>query len=137
MTDGRATVDQRVRRTELLISRMLRIGVLTSLSLVVAGTVLTFARNPSYLSDRRAVDTLTAPTATFPHTPGDVVTGLGHLQGDALVTLGLLVLIATPVLRVAVSIAGFAHQRDRTFVVITSVVLGLLLLSFALGRAAA
>jgi uncharacterized membrane protein len=45
------------------------------------------------------------------------------------------VLVATPVARVALSIAVFARQRDRTYVVITSIVLGLLLLSFALGRA--
>jgi uncharacterized membrane protein len=48
--------------------------------------------------------------------------------------LGLLLLIATPVMRVAVSVLIFVHQRDWTFVVITSVVLVLLVLSFVLGR---
>jgi uncharacterized membrane protein len=48
---------------------------------------------------------------------------------------GLLLLIATPVLRVAVSVLAFVYQRDRTFVIITSVVLTLLLASFVLGKA--
>jgi uncharacterized membrane protein len=63
-----------------------------------------------------------------------VIQGLEHSQGRAIVMAGLLLLIATPVLRVAISVLAFVYQRDRTFVVITSVVLALLLTSFALGR---
>ena len=48
---------------------------------------------------------------------------------------GLLLLIATPVLRVAVSIFAFVYEKDKVFVIITSIVLGLLLLSFILGKA--
>jgi uncharacterized membrane protein len=64
-----------------------------------------------------------------------VVRGIQHSQGRAIVTLGLLLLVATPVLRVAVSVIAFVYQRDRTFVVITSVVLLLLITSFMLGKA--
>ena len=38
-------------------------------------------------------------------------------------------------LRVAVSILGFVYERDWTFVAITSLVLGFLILSFILGKA--
>jgi uncharacterized membrane protein len=51
------------------------------------------------------------------------------------VTVGLLVLVATPVLRVAASIGLFALQRDRAFVAVTSLVLALLVTSFVLGKA--
>jgi len=51
--------------------------------------------------------------------------------------VGLLLLIATPVMRAAVSIFAFVYQHDRTFVIITSVVLAILLLSFALGHGGA
>jgi uncharacterized membrane protein len=47
---------------------------------------------------------------------------------------GLLLLIATPVMRVAFSVLVFVYQHDRVFVVITSIVLTLLLVSFVLGR---
>jgi uncharacterized membrane protein len=47
--------------------------------------------------------------------------------------LGLLLLIATPVLRVAVSVIGFALDRDRLFVLITLAVLAVLIGSFAIG----
>ncbi len=129
--------DRRVRQVELLISRLLRSGVLISLALVVIGTVITFVRHPAYVSNRAALDPLRGLEATFPHSIHAVLTGVAHFQGDAIVALGLLALIATPVLRVAVSIATFVYQHDRTFVVVTAVVLSLLLLSFLLGRAAA
>ena len=48
--------------------------------------------------------------------------------------LGLLLLIATPILRVAVSLVGFALERDRTYAVISAGVLIVLLISFLLGR---
>ena len=56
------------------------------------------------------------------------------MRGEAIVTLGLLVLIATPVARVAVSVVAFIHHRDRTYALITAAVLCLLLLSLVLGR---
>jgi len=52
----------------------------------------------------------------------------------ALVTVGLLLLIATPVARVAVSVLAFIYQKDRVYTLITLAVLCLLLLSFVLGK---
>jgi uncharacterized membrane protein len=126
--------EDRVRRVELAISSLLRIGVLTSLLVVLAGTVVTFVHHPHYLSSRHDLVPLTKPGAEFPHTVPSVIRGLEHSQGRAIVMAGLLLLIATPVLRVAISVLAFVYQRDRTFVVITTVVLALLLTSFVLGR---
>jgi uncharacterized membrane protein len=129
----RAEEDERVRRVELAISTLLRIGVLASLLIVLVGTVVTFVHHPHYLTSRRDLVRLTRPGAEFPHSVPSVIHGLGHSQGRAIVMTGLLLLIATPVLRVAISVLAFVYQRDRTFVVITSVVLALLLASFVLG----
>ena len=53
----------------------------------------------------------------------------GALHGDprAVVQLGLVLLIATPVARVALTLAAFAAQRDRMYVAMTALVLILLL----------
>ena len=48
--------------------------------------------------------------------------------------LGLLVLIATPIARVACTLVAFALQRDRTYVGITAIVLALLLYGLVLGK---
>jgi uncharacterized membrane protein len=124
----------KVRAVELLISRLLRAGVVTSLLFVVAGTVLSFVHHPEYLSSPPALQRLTTPGAAFPRTPRQVAEGLGQLRGQAVIVVGLLILVATPVLRVAVSIFGFVYERDWTFVVVTSIVLGMLILSFVLGK---
>jgi uncharacterized membrane protein len=64
----------------------------------------------------------------------EVFDGLRHGRGQAIVMIGLLILIATPVMRVAVSILGFVYERDAPYFLITVLVLTLLILSFVLGR---
>jgi uncharacterized membrane protein len=44
-----------------------------------------------------------------------------------MIQIGILLLIATPILRVAFSLIGFALERDRKYVMITAIVLTLLL----------
>jgi uncharacterized membrane protein len=55
-------------------------------------------------------------------------------KGEGLIQLGLLLLIATPVARVAFSVVAFAIQRDRLYVVLTLTVLAILTYSLAGGR---
>ena len=125
--------DAKSRRVELLISNLLRTGVALSLCLIVLGTTLMYAHHPEYLRHSTGPQRHLTASATFPHTVRDVWHGLLAFRGQSVMTLGLLMLVATPVMRVAVSILGFAYERDRTYVVITTIVLLLLILSFALG----
>jgi uncharacterized membrane protein len=134
---GAGADEDKVRKVELTISALLRIGVVTSLLVVLVGTTVTFVHHPHYLSSRQDLGPLTKPGAEFPHSIPTLIRGLQHGQGRAIVMAGLLLLIATPVLRVAVSVLAFVYQRDRTFVIITTVVLALLLTSFVLGRGGA
>jgi uncharacterized membrane protein len=122
------------REIEILISDLLRYGVIISLCVVIFGTIVSFVHHPDYLSQKPSLHGLTDAGATFPHTVTDVLRGLMEFQGRSIVMLGLLLLIATPVLRVAVSIFGFVYEADSRYVVITTVVLALLILSFVLGR---
>jgi uncharacterized membrane protein len=124
----------KVHQVEMVLSTLLRSGVVLSLTIIVLGTLLSFAHHPDYTSSTGELRRLTRPGAVFPIAISQVVSGLGRFEGRAVVVLGLLLLIATPVMRVAVSVLIFVHQRDWIFVVITSVVLVLLILSFFLGR---
>ena len=142
MTDSTSRPDEqfdektiaRVRRVELLISNLLRLGVIVSLLLICTGTVLSFAHHPDYVSSPQSLHHLTEPGAAFPHTQQQIVSGVLAGRGQAIVMLGLVVLIATPVLRVAISVLAFIYQRDTVFTLITLTVLGLLILSFVLGK---
>lgn len=76
------------------------------------------------------------PPVKFHHNLGQVFRDALTLRGPALVMLGLLVLLATPVTRVVASIILFHRQRDTLYVVLTSIVLLLLGVSFLLGKVA-
>lgn len=132
--DTQSEIDARVRQVELLISNLLRSSVLLSLVVIVIGTVVTFVDHPEFLSSRRALGQLVNPGTSLPHTLEAVGRGLEALQGDAIVTLGLLLLIATPVVRVGISIFAFIYERDRVYTFITLTVFCLLILSFFLGK---
>jgi uncharacterized membrane protein len=120
-------------RAERLISTVLRVGVLASLATILLGTVIAFAHHPEYITSPRELLHLSRPSESFPHTLRSVLIGLAGLRGQAIVVLGLLMLIATPVVRVAVSILLFLEEGDMTYVAITSTVLALLVLSFIIG----
>ncbi|MDB5329974.1 MAG: hypothetical protein JWP03_1125 [Phycisphaerales bacterium] len=132
--ERRARDDEKTRQVELLISALLRVGVGLSLIVIVVGTVLTFVHHPEYLHSKEALPRVTGPGSAFPHTLGQVVEGVRQGEGRAVIVVGLLLLIATPVMRVAVSILAFVYEGDRVFVLITSIVLAMLLLSFFLGN---
>lgn len=99
-------------------------GVLLSAAIIVLG-ILLLPLHPGELSPERML--------AFPTTLNQVVAGLLVLRPQAVITLGLLLLIATPVIRVAASILVFAFERDRKFVIITFTVLVILLGSLFLG----
>ena len=132
---ARDEIDRRVRQVELLISTLLRVGVSLSLLIVIVGTIVTFTHHTAYVTSRGTLPQAVGPTAEFPHTVREVVSAALHGRGQGIVMLGLFLLIATPVVRVAVSVLAFIYERDRIFVAITTVVLLLLLLSFFLGKA--
>ena len=134
-TNPKSTIEP-IGSVEILISWLLRVGVVTSLSFVLIGLLLMFIHHPSYLVSVMDLQRLTSPGAAFPHTLRDVVNGLLAGRGQAVVAVGLLMLIVTPIMRVAVSIFAFALQRDRAFVLITSGVLTILIISFVLGKIA-
>jgi uncharacterized membrane protein len=121
--------------TELLISNLLRVGVATSLALVVLGMVVMFTKHPDWVSSQEELRKLTQEPVV-PHNLADVLQGLGEVRGRALTMAGLLLLMALPVARVGLSLVLFAQRKDRAYVVITAVVLALLMVSFGLGRVA-
>jgi uncharacterized membrane protein len=127
--------DTKVLKVEFVISSILRVGVLLSTLLIVTGSALSFGQHPEYEHRSSSLSPLTRTGSQFPHSLGAVWHGVTLLQGQAIVALGLLALIGTPVVRVAASVVAFRYQRDRTFVIITATVLTLLVASFALGKA--
>lgn len=110
-------------RIERILALVLLVGVGISAVLILAGFVTSFAVGwtGSLLTQPIAESATTDFSRLFER--------LRVVQPLALAQLGLLVLIGTPVFRVAVSIVGFARERDRLYVVLAGLVLALLALS--------
>jgi len=119
------------------ITTLLRVGVVLSILFIVTGMVITFGTHPEYFSSRPALGSLTSPQAHFPNTLSSVIGGLREGSGQAIVMAGLLILIATPVARVALSVIIFIIERDRWYIALTATVFTILLVSFAIGLVAA
>lgn len=128
ITTTTSNKDSAVKRnlTTNIIGWTLQGGVLISAAIILLGVILLPFR-PGGFSAQRLL--------TFPQNLGEVGAGLLVLRPQAVITLGLLLLIATPVMRVAVSIVVFLLEKDRKFVVITLLVLAILLFSmFVVGH---
>ncbi len=139
-----AARDKAITDMEGIVATVLRYGVLLSFAIVLLGSIWLFASGRTGYAGLRttgenALHALTQyrgdhDIATMPTTPGEVFVGAAHGRPYAIIILGLLVLIATPVLRVAVSVVTFAWERDRLYTIITAYVLAILIVSFIIGK---
>ena len=112
---------------EEVIGTLLRLGVLASAIIVLTGGVIYLARHGHSPASYRV----------FQGEPNDlrelrgIMRAAAHGSGRGIIQLGLILLIATPVARVAFSLFAFAVERDWLYVGVTLIVLLLLLYSLA------
>jgi uncharacterized membrane protein len=118
----------RDRRIEIIIGNLLRAGVLLSAAVVLLGATIYLSRHAHEPADYRVFRGEPSEYRTIRGVIQSVIKDRGRGQG--LIQLGLLLLIATPIARVAFSVAGFAIERDRLYVAFTLLVLAILLYSF-------
>lgn len=112
-------------RLEIIIGNLLRIGVAGAAIVVLAGGILYLVTYGGTRLDYR----------TFRGEPNELrnISGIIHGAGTgdprAIIQLGLLLLIATPVARVVFCAFGFWREGDNRYVVIALIVLGVLMYS--------
>ncbi len=123
----RAWSDFRIEQT---VGNLLRNGVILAAAVVAVGAALFLFRHggepPQYGIFR-------GEPSDLRHVRG-IVAGAISGQSRGVIQLGLLLLIATPVARVVFSVFGFAFERDRAYVLVTLIVLGVLAFSLAGGH---
>ncbi len=111
--------------TSIVIGWILRGGVIISAAIILIGMFLLIL-HPGALTGYNL--------GAFPHTLDQVWWGLLALRPQAVIALGLLLLIAIPVITVLASAVAFALERDRRYVVIAITVLAILIVSLLIGR---
>ena len=118
------------QRVETIVAHLLRVGVWLAAWVVALGGIIFLFRHGHEMP----------PYARFVGEPAEycrvagIVRGSASLHGRNIIQLGLLLLIATPIARVAFSAVAFVLERDRLYVAITLIVLAVLLFSLAGGH---
>jgi uncharacterized membrane protein len=120
--------DQKIEET---VGNLLRAGVLISAAVVLFGGIIYLLRHGGEPSDYRIFHGEPEDLRTV----GGVVRYALGFHGRGIIQFGLLLLIATPVARVAFAVWGFAAERDRLYVCFTLLVL-LILLGSLIGSSA-
>lgn len=108
-------------RFRVLVSGVLMVGVVTSAVLMTVAFVASLA--VGWDGSLRGLPATTSSASDF----SAVAAAVLDLRPIAIAQLGLLVLIATPVVRVMASVVAFVLERDRLYAAITLGVLAILL----------
>lgn len=113
------------QQMEVWLGNLLRLGVAVAGAVVFLGGVLELLQHGHQTVN---YSVFRAESASL-RTPLGIVQGLGQLEPRHLIQFGLLLLVLTPILRVALAALLFARQRDGVFTLVTLGVLGVLLYS--------
>jgi uncharacterized membrane protein len=113
------------QKLETMVGNLLRAGVSLSAFVVMLGGVIYLVRHGRSPADYRVFRGEPSDLKSL----GGIIHEVFGLRGRGIIQFGLLLLIATPVARVALGIWGFAAERDRMYVLFTCIVLAVLLYS--------
>jgi uncharacterized membrane protein len=114
---------------EVAMGNLLRWGVILSSIVVLIGGIIYLIHLGGTSPDYKTFHGLLQPYHSLP----EIFDGVKKLKGEAIVQLGVLLLIATPVARIIFSIIGFIREKDFLYIFIALIVLGIIITSMALG----
>ncbi len=115
------------RRVESAMGTLLRVGVLVAAALVAAGGLLLLLQQWHV---RDTYGTFVGVESIL-RSPLGIVRHALTFDPVALIALGLMVLVLTPVARVAFALLAFVRQHDLLYVVFSAVVLTVLFLGLS------
>lgn len=117
------TTRKEMLEVEVVIGKIMRVGVIISALVMLLGLVMFFITGQSGY-----------PNTSFPTSFIAIWQGLLAFKAYAYMMAGIYLLILTPVLRVVISIYAFYKEHDALYVKITSLVLVILLISVFIGH---
>ncbi|HTK18898.1 MAG TPA: DUF1634 domain-containing protein [Mucilaginibacter sp.] len=116
---------------QVIIGWILRVGVIVSMSLVFVGGIVFLYRHGHSIP---AYKPFKGVPPFIQGIPG-ILNGVISFKGQAIIQLGIVLLIATPIIRVAFSAIGFLLEKDYLYTFITLIVLLIIIASMISGHA--
>lgn len=113
-----------------IIGNLLRYGVWISLAVAFIGGIVYLMHHENEIedysvfkeNDKNIFEVITS-----------VYNGLIQRKGDSIIFSGIILLFLTPVFRVILSLFSFLLEKDYLYVVITTIVIGIIILSISFG----
>jgi len=114
------------QRLEIAMGKILRIGVTVAALVVLAGGILYILQASGPVPDYSHFDGAPIADKHF----GSIFAGALRFQSNSLIECGILLLIATPIVRVLVGVVGSSLLKDWLYTTVSAIVLTVLFLSF-------
>jgi uncharacterized membrane protein len=121
--------DLKDEQMDRIIGNLLRLGLILSAVFVLFGAIFYLVRHGN---DIISYHTFRGEPQSYRHIQGILEEAL-EFHGRGFILIGLVLLVATPVARVVFSVFAFLRQKDLIYVIVTSIVLGILLFSLIWG----
>lgn len=113
------------------VGNLLRLGVILSVLVSVAGFLKLLSEG--YVMPK--IDGMINVGTSSEKVWSQFWTALKNLEGMAIIQLGILILIFTPLMRIIFALIGYLKEKDYLYVGISSVVLAIMAISFFAGYA--
>ncbi|MDR1887659.1 MAG: DUF1634 domain-containing protein [Prevotellaceae bacterium] len=122
------------KNTDIYVGKILRFGVILSCCITMLGGVLYLYQHHGKMADYSPVP-FGEPfgVADYLRSFSTVLSRIAEADGAAVIQLGVMILIATPVFRVIFSVAAFLIEKDYLYVAVTLLVLAIILANMILG----
>jgi uncharacterized membrane protein len=121
--------DPAIEKMDNVVGNLLRVGVSLSGAIVLTGGLVYLVRHGSEMPAYHVFRGEPADLRTL----RGIVQDACSLSGRGIIQLGLLLLVATPIARVAYLVYAFARSGDRLYALIALIVLLLLTCGLAMG----
>lgn len=120
---------------ERYIGKLLRYGVILSCAITLFGGVIYIFQNKGVMPDYSPIPSNEdfPGVAEYLRELSTILPRVLNFDGAAIIQLGVVVLIATPILRVAFSAIAFLIEKDYMYVTITLIVLAIIILNMVFG----
>lgn len=113
-----------------IIGNLLRYGVWISLSVAFIGGIIYLIHHGNEIED---YSVFKENDKNIFEVIASIYQGLIQGKGDSIIFSGIILLFLTPVFRVLLSLFSFLLEKDYLYVAITTIVIGIIILSISFG----
>lgn len=112
------------------IGNVLRYGVLSALTVTLLGGIILLLKDSQQVV---SFSTFIEKDQNLFLVFKNILNGVKEWNGESIIFLGILLLFLTPALRLLLSLFSFLLEKDRMYVIITSIVIAVIILSVSFG----